>query len=115
MKRTDKVTVTISADTLVLIWHYLNGLGECQTEFRRYYGNNMPEKRSGQFNEVDVLCDNILGKDAIRNYVFDDDKHIKLNDEYSAEIGEDTVKVGCTEFTHDAVKKLYKAIKQSKK
>ena len=125
MKRTDKVTVTISADTLVLLWHYLNGSQACQDAYRKIYSHNMPDKRlshayasSDQWKEVSAECQRLFSirRLDLEEVKFDDEtKSISLNDEYSAEILDDTVKVGCQEFTHEAVKKLHKAIKQSKK
>lgn len=37
---------------------------------------------------------------------------IRLNNNYMAEIKDGIVKVDCAEFTFDAIKKLYKAIKK---
>jgi len=37
---------------------------------------------------------------------------LKLNDEYTAEIYDDKVVVGCQEFTHKSIKKLYKKLKE---
>ncbi len=37
---------------------------------------------------------------------------VKLNDELTAEIYDDKVVVGCQEFTHKSIKKLYKKLKE---
>ena len=37
-------------------------------------------------------------------------RELKLNDEYTAIITEDKVKVGCQEFTHEVINELHKAI-----
>ncbi len=118
MKATDKVTVTISADTLQLLWHYINGSDSAQKAFREVYGSHMPIKRYNnktiaQFNEVDNECDRIFGHNRVDRYEFDDEtQSIPLNDEYTAEILDGKVKVGCAEFSFDAIKKLHKAIKK---
>jgi len=40
---------------------------------------------------------------------------VKLNDEMTAEIYDDKVVVGCQEFTHKSIKKLYKKVKEHEK
>lgn len=37
---------------------------------------------------------------------------VKLNDEFTAEIYDDKVVVGCQEFTHKSIKRLYKKLKE---
>ncbi len=39
---------------------------------------------------------------------------IKLNEKYTAIVGDGKVKVGCQEFSFDVVEKLYKAVQESK-
>ena len=95
---------------------------DVRDEIRKNHSvSNLPEPENewGAYEIVVGEGKRVLNVDEnhmVGSFKFDDGAEpIQLNSEYSAEIGEDTVKVGCQEFTHDAVKKLYKAIKQFKK
>ena len=81
MKATDKVTVTISADTLKILWHYINGAPEAQRAFKNKYGPSMPSKRDENktihqwpltlWNEIDIICNEVFGYNRVDEYKFD--------------------------------------------
>ena len=66
------------------------------------------------YNSVERAAKKYFG-DLWWQIKWDESLVINLNDEYAAEILENTVKVGCQEFPIEKVKELYKAIKKAKK
>ncbi len=122
MKATDKVTVTITAEALKMLAVLLIVPREVRNTFRSNGGHHascLPEPLN------DTTAYRLVAKEAatvfgcsgdgydIRDYEFSDPLNIiKLNDDYSAEILDGKVKVGCAEFSFDAIKKLHKAIKK---
>jgi hypothetical protein len=101
MKATDKVTITIEAGTLLSIYNVMVGEYGEYDDWERLRDAMLP-----------VMAANAQGHYS--DFKFDNDvKTIPLNSEYSAEILNGKVKVGCQEFTFDAIKKLNKAIKKA--
>lgn len=100
MKATDKVTITIEAGTLLALYNSTRHDIKCE--------RSVWEKLRDAMYPV-MISD---PRGYYGNFRFEDSS-IKLNSEYSAEILDGKVKVGCQEFTFDAIKKLHKAIKKS--
>lgn len=100
MKATDKVTITIEAGVLLALYALTRHGADCETSVWKKLKEAM----------YPVMFSDSRGHYG--NYKFEDST-IKLNSEYSAEILNGKVKVGCQEFTFDAIKKLHKAIKKS--
>ena len=100
MKATDKVTITIEAGTLLAIYNSTRRDRNCE----RTVWNKL---RKAMFPVM------ISDSNGFYSRFKFEDSSIKLNDELSAEILDGKVKVGCQEFTFDAIKKLNKAIKKA--
>ena len=63
------------------------------------------------------VYDRSISKEATLDYLYNIEQPIKveLNDEYTAKVFKDKVVLECQDLTHDAIKKLYKAVKEAKK
>jgi hypothetical protein len=119
MKHLDEfVKVKIPIKWLVVLWHFWNDQSAREAFFSRYvqFSAGYREKARDmmtyyqEFSSVHKVLESVNINPLDLN-----EFTVKLNEEYSAEITSDGIKVGCTTFPFDTFDKLKEAVKDFKK
>jgi hypothetical protein len=125
MKKTDKVTIEVTIEELIDIWHYFNANLPAQEALCSHYSCKewKPKDLISKFDTINIQFRKLFPEataliyPTVKNLCEPEFKpvEVKLNNDYTATINETSVKVGCQEFSFEKVEELNNEIKKIKK